>query len=134
MLQISGAWSSTRSLPGRKADLRAPPPRIGYRTPRATAAALVLVRDRGVYLLSNEQPRDLVEGERSFVAYAQGCDPYRDRDWRSNSRDLAGDDDFSLTLPWAHDLKALIEAGVRTIVVRIARNADRIEVAVQSDA
>jgi hypothetical protein len=100
----------------------------------AAVPAIVLARDRGVYMMSNGQPRDIVEGERSFVAYALGCDPRCDRDWRSNSRELAGDDDFTLTLPWAENLKVLIQAGIQTISVSIDRNGDRIEVTVLSDA
>ncbi len=41
------------------------------------APAVMLVHDEGVYLMSNGQPRD-VSGERSFVAYARGCHPFRD--------------------------------------------------------
>jgi hypothetical protein len=96
--------------------------------------AVLLVRDRGIYLMSNGEPRDLVEGQRSFVAYATGCDPFRDPDWRDRCRDLAGDDDFSLTLPWAENLKVLIDAGAQTIAIDIDRDGDGIEVSIASDA
>ena len=77
----------------------------------AVVPAVVLGCDHGVYLMSNGEPRDLIEGPRSFVAYAAGYDPYRDAHWRVHTRDLIGGDDFSLTLPWATDLKALVDAG-----------------------
>ncbi|OPY99279.1 hypothetical protein A5906_26530 [Bradyrhizobium sacchari] len=79
--------------------------------------SVLLARDHGVYLMSNGLPRDIVSDARSFAAYAWGCDPFRDPDWRDKARMLAGDDDFSIALPWAHDLKALIDAGARTVVL-----------------
>lgn len=81
--------------------------------------AVILVHDRGVYLMSNGEPRDLVEGERSFVAYARGCHPLRDANYRAASRALVGGHDFSRVLPWARDLKALIDAGARTVVLNL---------------
>jgi hypothetical protein len=36
---------------------------------------IVFVKDEGIYLMSNGKPRDIVEGERSFVVYAEGYDP-----------------------------------------------------------
>ena len=80
-------------------------------------AAVILVHDQGVYLMSNGQPRDLIDDERSFVAYARGCHPFRDADYRTVSRSLVGDDDFSRVLTWARDLKALIDAGAATVVL-----------------
>ncbi len=84
-----------------------------------TEPAVVLVHDRGVYLMSNGEPRDLVEGERSFVAYARGCHPLRDANYRAVSETLVGGDDFSRVLPWARDLKALIDAGASTVVLNL---------------
>lgn len=81
--------------------------------------AVILVHDRGVYLMSNGQPRDLIEGQRSFVAYARGCNPFRDADYRAVSRALVGEDDFSRVLPWARDLKALIDAGASLVVLNL---------------
>lgn len=79
-------------------------------TEPVAAAAVILARDEGVYLMSNGQPRDLLNeaSPRSFAAYAIGCHPFRDHDWRTNARELVGDDDFSCVLPWAHDLKGLL--------------------------
>ncbi|MCP3405423.1 DUF3085 domain-containing protein [Bradyrhizobium sp. CCGB01] len=83
------------------------------------APSVLLARDHGVYLMSNGLPRDIVSEPRSFAAYAWGCDPFRDPDWRNKARLLAGDDDFSIALPWAHDPKALIDAGARTVVLNL---------------
>lgn len=58
----------------------------------AVVPAVVLGCDHGVYLMSNGEPRDLIEGPRSFVAYAAGYDPYRDAHWRVHTRDLIGGD------------------------------------------
>jgi len=90
-------------------------------TEPVAAAAVVLVRDEGVYLMSNGQPRDLLNetSPRSFAAYARGCHPFRDHDWRTNARELVGDDDFSRVLPWAHDLIGLLDAGARTVVLNV---------------
>lgn len=100
----------------------------------AIVPAVLLTCDYGVYLMSNGQPRDLAEGRRSFAAYAVGYDPFRDADWRAHTRELIGGDDFSLTLPWAADLKALIDAGVETINIKVERTGDRIGVEILDDA
>ncbi|TWB07192.1 DUF3085 domain-containing protein [Bradyrhizobium stylosanthis] len=90
-------------------------------TEPVAAAAVILGCDEGVYLMSNGQPRDLL-GEaspRSFTAYARGCHPSRDRHWRTNARELVGDDDFSCVLPWAHDLEKLLDAGATVVVLNV---------------
>lgn len=58
---------------------------------------MVLVHDEGVYLISNGDPRDIVQGDESFVAYARGLDPTRrDRGevW-DEAREAVGGDDFA---------------------------------------
>jgi hypothetical protein len=70
------------------------------------------VHDDGVYLMSNGEPRDIVEGESSFVAHAKGCNPKTDPDWWDVSRALVGGDDFGECLPWAKELKVLLDAEV----------------------
>jgi hypothetical protein len=57
------------------------------------------VHDQGVYLMSNGYPRDLLPGDKCYVAYAQDCCPEKDQDWWENSRALVGGDDFGETLP-----------------------------------
>ncbi len=55
--------------------------------------SILLVHDSGVYIMSNASPADL-EGPRSYVAYAEGCDPSKDYDYYQTSRSLVGGDDF----------------------------------------
>jgi DUF3085 family protein len=86
------------------------------------APSLLLVHDHGVYLMSNGQPRDLVSGTSSFCAYAHGCDPKQDAQWWDVSRALVGGDDFGETLPWAADIKALLDAGGKEIVIDVFGN------------
>jgi hypothetical protein len=85
-------------------------------TKPVSAPAILLVRDKGVYLMSNGEPRDITPGTssvRSFVAYALGCHPITDPDWREMSHSLVGGDDFGKTLPWANEIKAMLEAAAR---------------------
>jgi hypothetical protein len=100
----------------------------------APAPAVVFGHDRGVYLMSNGEPPDLIERTLRFVAYARGCDPTGDADWRKNSRELVGEDDFSTTMPWANDLKVLVDAGVQMLVLNFNRDGDHLEVEIGSDA
>lgn len=89
------------------------------------APAVLLVHDEGVYLMSNGEPGDPLdpkaEGKhfRRYVAYAQGCDPRIDSGWYDTSRMLVGGDDFGETLPWAADIKQLIDAGQREIIIDV---------------
>ena len=62
-------------------------------------ATLVLVKDTGIYLMSNGAPRDIVKEGRSFVAYAVGYDPraaeeYDGQNW-DKCRAAVGGDDFA---------------------------------------
>ncbi len=71
-------------------------------------AALHLVKDQGVYLISNgmtqkgESPANL-----GLVAYADGTNPKLHEDWWENSRFLCGGDDFVEHLPLAFFKKAI---------------------------
>lgn len=57
--------------------------------------ALLFVHDEGVYLMSNGLPADQPAGaKRSYVAYAEGCNPDIDADCWETSRALVGGDDF----------------------------------------
>jgi hypothetical protein len=89
--------------------------------------AVILGHDEGVYLMSNGEPRDLINEVRSFVAYARGCHPFRDANYRVRSRELVGGDDFSLVLTWANDLKKVVDTGATTIVLNLYE--DRIDFA-----
>ncbi len=85
-------------------------------------AALWLVHDQGVYIMSNGATPDSDDptGDRPRPAYAAGCDPDRDPDWWDHGRDLVGGDDFAeLLADRSHldDLAAL--TGNDTIVVEM---------------
>ncbi len=56
---------------------------------------VVLVHDDGVYLLSNGDPRDLVDEDRCFCAYAKGMHPRVDPDFYEVAIDVVGGDDFA---------------------------------------
>ena len=69
---------------------------MGYDDEATPCPALQLVHDRGVYIMSNGIPRDMVDSSGSYVVYAEGCDPSKAEfdDWYEKSRDLVGGDDF----------------------------------------
>ncbi|WP_338821708.1 DUF3085 domain-containing protein [Bradyrhizobium septentrionale] len=90
-----------------------------------TEPSILLVHDEGVYLMSNGEPRDIAEGERSYVAHALGCNPKIDSDWYDTSRDLVGGDDFGEALPWAAEIKQQIEQGAQEIIITLT--ADSLE-------
>ncbi len=97
---------------------------VDYRDGKAITApveapAVLLVHDDGVYLMSNGEPRDIVNGTSSYVAHAEGCNPKADSDWYETSRQLVGGDDFGEHLPWAADIKALIDAGRQQIIIDV---------------
>lgn len=62
-------------------------------------AGFWLVKDHGVYLMSNGSPRlTLEEGKRGQVVYAKGCNPDKDPDWYEAAYTLGGDD-FAIFIP-----------------------------------
>ena len=74
-----------------------------YGDKRKPRPQLILVHDEGIYLMSNGIPRDMLNGDedrvgtRSFVAYAEGFDPYkldRGKVW-DDARAAVGGDDFA---------------------------------------
>ena len=97
-----------------------------HTTRPVAAPSVALVRDSGVYLMSNGKPRDKINDTASFVAYADGCNPDKDEDWYDTAHDLVGGDDFFKLLPWAHELKAKLDRGTKTIMIRM--NQDSIEI------
>ncbi len=92
------------------------------------APAVILVHDQGVYLMSNGTPGDaLVPGTtgkyfKHHVAYAKDCDPAKDGEWWDNARDLVGGDDFSETLPWAQQIKDVLDRGAKTITINFGKS------------
>lgn len=88
--------------------------------------ALMLVGDRGVYLMSNGIPHLQAEDKtdnHSVVAYAEGCNPETDEFdvWYENKRDLFGGDDGAdpLTGEWLDKMATMIEAGKSEIQIKI---------------
>jgi hypothetical protein len=98
-----------------------------YDTPKP---AVILVHDDGVYLMSNGNPRDIIEGEdkpgkgRSFVAYAEGCNPLVDEDCWEMARALVGGDDFADHLDDPEWLKQMGERALKGQDVRIRFSAN----------
>jgi Protein of unknown function (DUF3085) len=94
-----------------------------------TEPQVILVHDDGVYLMSNGTPRDLIDPNstekyaRSFVAYAEGCNPTTDDDFYDNARDLVGGDDFSEYFPWAKPIKEMLDNGATKIVVDLKNDS-----------
>lgn len=78
---------------------KAAPEQMKYWGEEIKEPSLLLVGDRGVYLMSNGTPRDIVEGISSFCAYADGIDPRVNKDWYDAKRDLYGGDDGGDVLP-----------------------------------
>jgi len=77
-----------QSMRGRHVDSRKIPP------------ALDLVRDDGIYLMSNGIPVQREPcGRSSKVAYADGFDPLNDERWEEFARAYLGRKDFSLPVP-----------------------------------
>lgn len=74
------------------------------------APRLFFVHDQGVYVMSNGNPRDLInDGNNTYVAYAADCNPNTDEDWWENSRALVGGDDFVETITVDRDF--LVKCG-----------------------
>lgn len=88
-------------------------------------AALWLVKDHGVYLMSNGLPRLLLDQNnkdryaKNRVAYANGFDPDKNVDWYDRLGMLNGDD-FSAALPVAHFAKAC-DPETRSIFLNVTR-------------
>ena len=78
-------------------------PAENYGQPLDMKEYLYLVHDQGVYLMSGAKEHLKLNDDqnfpsRSFVAYAEGCDP-KDEDWYEVSRQMVGGDDFGEPLP-----------------------------------
>lgn len=64
----------------------------GWGTPEKNTPGLMLVGDRGVYILGNEAKRRSAD-DAGLVAYAKGCDPRIDNNWWSLKQATFGGDD-----------------------------------------
>ena len=84
------------------------------------APSVLIVKDDGVYLMSNGKPMlvDLTHGKRSVVAYAKGLDPSAGY---GVIRAAVGGDDFSERLQVAAIREAIARApGATTFVVELS--------------
>jgi hypothetical protein len=84
---------------------------------------IIFVKDRGIYLMSNGEPRDIVDGSTSFAAYARGYDPTTEDfdEWYPKSNEVAGGDDFGEFLDLSPDTIKLIKSadfGSFSIILR----------------
>jgi len=84
---------------------------------------LVFVKDHGIYLMSNGVPRDLVDGDSSFVVYAQGYDPSEylgEYDSIAEVCDKVSGDDFGESVDLTSEQIALIRSpDFRSLVIRL---------------
>jgi hypothetical protein len=87
--------------------------------------AVLLVKDSGIYMMSNGDPGDLVDPSKAnekfaqrYIVYAKGCNPKTDGDdvWEKCQR-MVGGDDFGETIEWADAIKELITRGAKEIIV-----------------
>jgi hypothetical protein len=67
----------------------------GYGDKKRPRPQMIIVHDDGVYLMSNGDPADIIEGDRCFVAYAQGLDPKDGSHVWDAARAVVGGDDFA---------------------------------------
>lgn len=84
---------------------------------------IVLVHDAGVYLVSNGDPPDFLNPGTAdahvFTVYAKGTAP-DEENARERANHLVGTDAFKETLPWASDMKAILDKGVKMVVFEIS--------------
>lgn len=72
--------------------------------PSKVPAGFWLVKDSGIYLMSNgspglkENPEDQ-DSTKQKVFYAKGFDPAKDEDWYDSARYAVGGDDFGIFIP-----------------------------------
>lgn len=79
---------------------------------------LFLVKDQGVYLMSNGIPgHKRADGERHQVVYAQGLNPETDPDWYDAAHYLCGGDDFGELIPMATIEAALAQGDTLEITL-----------------
>lgn len=94
--------------------------------PKKVPAGFLLVKDQGVYLMSNGSPRDIVstDGDRktSYLVYAKGCNPEKDEFWYDTAVDRLGGDDFAQFLPveW---LEMAVASGKKSMTIRVNKNS-----------
>lgn len=80
-------------------------------------AGVWLCKGRGVYLMSNGLPRDIVSGDVFRVAYAEGLSP-ADPDWFGRAADVMGSDEQRLFLG-AEDIETGLNAPGEIMPIRV---------------
>lgn len=82
-----------------------------------------LVKDRGIYLLSNGVPLDKKsDDEMMNLCYANGCNPSVNSDWYHAARAKLGGDDGVFYIPLDfYDLS--VERGKRTLSIKVTASA-----------
>ena len=105
--------------------LAAPEHDAAVEEPTPPGAALWLVHDHGVYLMSNGLPRLQDGNGRSRVVFAEGCDPGKDPQWWEASDTLVGGDDFAEVLDesWLRQIRAAHDAGEETLSIALSADA-----------
>ncbi|WP_427047232.1 DUF3085 domain-containing protein [Halomonas casei] len=86
-------------------------------------AGFWLVKDQGVYLMSNGLPVDKApDGKGMNISHAKGLKPGVDVDWYDAARRALGGDDMVCFIPleW-YDLS--VEKGKRTLSIRVNKNS-----------
>jgi hypothetical protein len=91
--------------------------------------SVILVKDRGLYLMSNGTPGDPADPSKAkdehfsrYVVYAKGYNPETDKDWYDRAHDAVGGDDFGETLPWAESIKNYIDRGAKQIIINFGKS------------
>ncbi len=86
---------------------------------------LWLIKDEGVYLMSNGEPNlpDPSQSEnpdRSLVAYAIGHDPRKENTWQVDRRECGGTD-FGIELCDATDVRKALDSGHKFLNVDVSK-------------
>ncbi len=88
---------------------------------------VLLVGDRGVYLMSGADPGDTLEDGKDglYVCYAEGINPAVDEfdDWYDRKRAMFGGDDFVEALPWASLMQTDIWSGAAFISLKVNKKS-----------
>ena len=84
--------------------------------------AVWLVKDEGVYLMSNGLPLDKDENGRTRVVYLPGFHPEKDEGWHQHASEVFGGDDFAVALP-AEDVEQALAEGGKTLTIGVDREA-----------
>lgn len=105
----------------------AAPEQLPFGAAAFDAPMILLVKDEGVYIMSNGIPYDPAEpsSERRFVVYAEGYNPTKDAEAIDKSFDMSGDDFVEPISAEEVDsmLKTAKDAGFKSLVVRLTEDS-----------